>query len=382
MSGTAMRDADILIVGGGLSGLYAAWRLQQQGIDWRLIEARDTLGGRILSVPAAAAAQAPKTAGTREQTDRFDLGPSWFWPGYQHQLDRLVQQLGLERFEQHENGDMMVEHSPHAPPVRMPGYVNSPPSMRLLGGMGSLIDALQQRLDSSRIVTGQAVRHLHCTDARLEIDSEDASGRVTNWRASQVLLAVPPRLVVERIAFTPALPASLAQAWQATATWMAPHAKYFALYDRPFWREQGLSGEARSTCGPLGEIHDASLPGGSAALFGFFGIPARLRQSVAEEVLRSHCRAQLARLFGPQAVQPMAELFKDWAVDGHTATVADGEGAAQHPQAPALGAATGPWVGRLTGIGSEWSSQFPGYVAGAIDAASRGLETLPAMRLP
>ena len=78
----------------------------------------------------------------------------------------------------------------------------------------------------------------------------------------------------------------------------------------------------------------------------------------------------------------MAELFKDWAVDGHTATVAHGEGAAQHPPAPALGAATGPWVGRLTGIGSEWSSQFPGYVAGAIDAASRGLESLPAMRLP
>jgi len=42
---------------------------------------RDTLGGRILSVPAAGAAQDPKTAGTAEQTDRFDLGPSWFWPG-------------------------------------------------------------------------------------------------------------------------------------------------------------------------------------------------------------------------------------------------------------------------------------------------------------
>lgn len=158
MSGTAMRDADILIIGGGLSGLYAAWRLQQQGIDWRLIEARDTLGGRILSVPAAGAARDPKTADTIEQADRFDLGPSWFWPGYQHQLDRLVQQLGLERFEQHESGDMVVERSPHASPVRMRGYVNSPPSMRLLGGMGSLIDALQQRLDSSRIVTGQAVR--------------------------------------------------------------------------------------------------------------------------------------------------------------------------------------------------------------------------------
>ena len=377
-----MRHADIVILGGGVSGLYAAWRLQQQGVtDWRLIEAREALGGRILSVPSSANGVAAKEQ-TAGNTDRFDLGPSWFWPGYQHQLDRLVQELGLQRFEQHEIGDMVVERSTHLPPVRMQGYVNSPPSMRLLGGMGSLIDALHQRLDTTRIVTGQTVRRMRCTDDHVELDSEDASGQATSWCAEQVLLAMPPRLVVDRIAFTPALPATLTQAWQATATWMAPHAKYFALYDRPFWREQGLSGEARSACGPLGEIHDASVPGGSAALFGFFGIPARMRQGVPEDVLRSHCRAQLARLFGPQASTPRVELFKDWAADGHTATTADGDSPGQHPQAPVMGPATGPWAGRLAGIGSEWSPQFPGYVAGAIEAASLGLETLLAMRLP
>jgi monoamine oxidase len=161
---------------------------------------------------------------------------------------------------------------------------------------------------------------------------------------------------------------------------MAPHAKYFAIYERPFWREQGLSGEARSACGPLGEIHDASIPGGSAALFGFFGLPASLRQSVTEEVLRSHCRAQLARLFGPEAAHPRAELFKDWSVDPYTATETDVGNAGQHLEAPAMRASTGFWAGRLVGIGSEWSPQFPGYVAGAIEAASLGLETLHARR--
>ena len=124
-----MRTARIAIVGAGVSGLYAAWLLQQQGLtDWLLIEGRAAVGGRILSEPAPEAGAAIQPASS---SDRFDLGPSWFWPGYQRQLDRLVEALGLQRFEQHESGDMVVERSPSEPVRRMRGYVNSPPSMRL-----------------------------------------------------------------------------------------------------------------------------------------------------------------------------------------------------------------------------------------------------------
>ena len=42
---------------------------------------------------------------------------------------------------------------------------------------------------------------------------------------------------------------------------MVGQAKALALYDRPVWRETGLSGSAFSRVGPLGELHDASLPG-------------------------------------------------------------------------------------------------------------------------
>ena len=61
-----------------------------------------------------------------------------------------------------------------------------------------------------------------------------------------------------------------------------------------------------------------------------------------------------------------------------TATAADIDSLGQHPEAPASGTSTGPWAGRLTGIGSEWSRQFPGYVAGAIEAASVGVRSLVA----
>ncbi|MFS0906790.1 hypothetical protein AB3N02_27595 [Priestia aryabhattai] len=58
---------------------------------------------------------------------------------------------------------------------------------------------------------------------------------------------------------------------------MAGQAKAVAIYDRPFWRELGLSGFVSSWVGPLQEIHDASPDVGSGALFGFLGIPARMR---------------------------------------------------------------------------------------------------------
>lgn len=372
-----MQTARIAIVGTGLSGLYAAFLLEQQGVkDYVLLEARDSLGGRIASAHASGQA-VPETATGLHKLDRVDLGPTWFWPGYQHQLGRLVNELGLESFAQFESGDTVVESSPQEPPARMRGTVNSPVSMRLVGGMGALIDALHRRLDATRIHTGQAVRRLRSTQHHVELDSEDANGHITTWRAEHVLLALPPRLLAHTIEFSPGLPPALARQWRATATWMAPHAKYIAIYDTPFWRAQGLSGEARSARGPLGEIHDASMPGGSAALFGFFGVPVHVRQSVPEDELRAHCRAQLARLFGSQAATPTAECIKDWALDPYTATAADLDAVSQHAEAPATTASSGPWSGRLTGIASEWSPQFQGYVAGAIEAASLGVEALP-----
>lgn len=182
-----MQTARIAIVGAGLSGLYAAFLLEQRGSrDYVLLEARDGPCGRILSVSPSARQVA---AGA---IDRFDLGPSWFWPGYQHQLDRLVRELGLARFEQFEAGDMLVEHSLHEPPRRMRGYVNSPPSMRLVGGMEALIDALHRRLDATRIVAGQKVRRLRSTGQHLELDSEDATSRATILCVEHVLRLCRP----------------------------------------------------------------------------------------------------------------------------------------------------------------------------------------------
>jgi monoamine oxidase len=369
MSGPDGRSR-IAIVGGGLSGLTAAFLLQQQGVhDVVLLEARSQLGGRVLSIdPSGAVADAAVAA-----LDRFDLGPSWFWPSLQPQLAALIEHLGLESFAQYEAGDTVVERSPHEAPQRFRGFANEPPSMRLLGGTGALVTALQSRLAPNTARTGHSVRTLQSVPEGVLLQLASPSGEAISWQADHVLLALPPRLAEGRLAFDPSLPPQWARSWRQTPTWMAPHAKYVAVYPRPFWREQGLSGAARSGHGPMGEIHDISMPGGHAALFGFLGIGARARQQAPEAVLRAHCRAQLGRLFGAAAATPLADALKDWAADPLTATDADQDPSGQHAAAPPSQADQGPWQGRLTGIASEWSPQFPGYLAGAVDAAARGV---------
>lgn len=353
--------ASIAIVGGGLSGLYAAYLLEQQGIDHVLLEAQDRSGGRLLAAD--------------HQGAQVDLGATWFWPEIQPALWALVQALPLRTFRQPEAGDFLIDASPHLAPRRISaGTQDSTASMRMAGGLAALADALRARVPSARLRLGHRVSAIHRLDSgAVRIHAIGPQGP---WelQAQQVLLALPPRLAVDSITFVPPLPAALANAWAACPTWMAPHAKYVALYPRPFWHTQGLSGAARSYAGPMAEIHDASPPQGAGALFGFIGIGASARRQWGAQALLAHCRQQMGRLFGAEALQPSAEWIKDWSQDAYTASAADTDGAAGHPTAPAMAAHDGPWQACLRGIGCEWSARFPGYVAGAVDAAAHGVQ--------
>ena len=379
-----MTNHKVAIIGGGLSGLYAAYLLEQHGItDYVLLEARDVLGGRISSASIESASTAGSASATDDAltinntsaTDKVDLGPTWFWPDFQHQLDSLIAELELERFNQYDTGNMVIERSPHEAPAIIRGYATSPPSIRLIGGMEALIHKLHSKLSHSQILLGKTVSSIQKTNKNIEVCFQDSAEPDVMYSTfvQHVLLAMPPRLVENNIDFVPALPSFLASQWRNTATWMAGHAKYIAVYDTPFWREAGLSGSAQSRLGPMVEIHDASMPNGSAALFGFIGVPATARKSVADEELKAHCLNQLIRLFGDQASTPKLTLLKDWAQEPFTATSLDFDEVSHHGSAPEMMATDNSWEGKLIGIGSEWSTQFPGYIAGAIEAATAGV---------
>lgn len=347
-----MTHVSAVIIGGGLAGLHAARCLHLAGVDFHLYEARNRSGGRILTVDDTG----------EPAFDGFDLGPSWFWPHMQPDIAALVGSLDLVAFEQASDGDFVFERS-RGDAVRYPAMAQEPVSMRLQGGTCRLIQALLADLPVTRLHLGSPVLALELREGVVAATMEN--GSITTDR---VIAALPPRLLASTIKFLPAPPPEAHGLWQSTPTWMAPHAKFVAVYDKPFWREAGLSGMAQSLAGPMTEIHDASTADGRAALFGFLGVAAKDRHRIGAETLKRACRDQLVRLVGPLAGTPRTMLFKDWSADPLTASPADQEPTG-HP-APARLWVTGNWSENLALGGSEASPDFPGYLTGAVLAST------------
>lgn len=345
---------DTLIIGGGLAGLYLASRLTDLGHTYILAEARDRLGGRI--------------AAFRHEGATYDMGPTWFWPG-QPRMAKLIRDLGLTRFDQYAQGDLMFENA-QGQPQRGQGFSSMQGSYRLEGGLIRLIEHLHERIPASNL-------HLSSVITALTEQGDTLTAKLHDGRtitAGRAVLALPPRLAAQ-IIFAPALPDTSMQTMHQTATWMAGHAKAIAIYDRPFWREAGLSGDAMSRFGPLAEIHDASpAQGGPYALFGFLGIPPQARND--EHTLRQHILSQLARLFGAQAATPVSLSIKDWAFDPFTANAQDQQPLYAHPNYGLPATLSGLWDGKLIFGGTEVAQEFGGYLEGALEASENALRLL------
>lgn len=345
-----------LIIGGGLSGLALAERMEAEGRDYLLVEARDRFGGRILTERVGAGA--------------FDMGPAWFWPG-QPRIAALIDRLGLERFDQYSDGILTFEDE-QGRVQRGRGFASMEGSWRLKGGLAEVTDALAIRLPMGRKRLSAQVAALDQTPGGIVATLSTAE----TLSAAQAVVALPPR-VAAGIRYAPALPEDARAALRGVPTWMAGQAKAVAVYDTPFWRDQGLSGDAMSRRGPMVEIHDASPDlGGPYALFGFIGVPPQARRDAP--ALRTHLLAQLERLFGAQAATPRELLVKDWAFDPLTATQADHAPLHAHPSYGPSRALYGLWQGMLQFGGTEMAPQFGGYLEGALEAAEIAFDKLDA----
>ncbi|MDA3005149.1 MAG: FAD-dependent oxidoreductase [Actinomycetota bacterium] len=351
--------ADAIIIGGGLGGLHAAHLLQERGLGYHLLEGSDRLGGRILSEHVDA------TGGS--SGGAYDLGPAWYWPAFQVRMPTLVSALGLQAFPQEVAGSLVWEEAPDMH-TRFEGGAPSDGSMRVAGGLGAIVDGVAAGLDGGRVHLGTRVVAMRPAGDGVEVDAVDRAGTTSTHRAPGVITALPLRLLAHSIRLEPDPGPGVLAAWSGVPTWMAGQAKVVAVYDTPFWREDGLSGEARSRVGPLVEIHDATAPGGLPALTGFVGWPADARRQVGDQLMGAVVD-QLSRLFGPRASTPVAVLHKDWATDPLVATGDDAAPLKTHPHYGGHPLPGGPWEGRLLLAGTEAAPGSGGYMEGALEAS-------------
>lgn len=354
----------VVVIGAGLSGLYATHLLQQAGQKVLLIEARERIGGRILSVSPTAS------------ENRLDVGPAWFWPGMNPRMDSLLQKMGLASFPQHTRGAAVVEGQDGKIYQHQSAWEQSPSSYRIAGGTQALTDALHAAFDDTvHLKTNTFLRGLKLRPHAVELELEDASGRWSQL-ASQVVVTIPPRLWAQDMALEPAWPAAMVQDMQATPTWMAGQAKFVAAYPNAFWRKAGLSGDGMSHRGPLSEIHDASdATGKQAALFGFVGASPAYRAGIGPEELKRQCLAQLVRMFGPQAATPLWREVHDWAQEPLTAAKEDARPLSHHPMYQE-GMVPPEWRERVFLAGTERAPTHGGYLEGALESAELAVADL------
>ncbi len=347
------------VVGAGLCGLTLAHHLQAQGRDFTLFEARSRPGGRILSVTSQAAGMA------------LDLGPTWFWPETQPRISRLVSDLGLTHFPQHDTGEVLnlTDHDRPADALHQPDLHAG--ARRIGGGMGALVEALVRHVPAEALRFGHVLTEIldQGDHVLLRFQCGEES---TEIQARCAVLAMPPRLVEEKVQFLPPLDGQVREAMRETYTWMADQAKAMVGYRTAFWRAAGHSGNAfvHHEHVTLGEIFDAcDADGSKAALGGFFALPAELRAALRKG-LPMLVSSQLVQVFGPDAEKGEPHIH-DWASEPYTCSSRDLAPPDIHPEYGHPSLRLPQWGGKLHFGGSETASYGGGYLEGALEAAER-----------
>lgn len=189
--------------------------------------------------------------------------------------------------------------------------------------------------------------------------------------ARRAICALPPNQL-RRIRFAPALPARRDRLWQRMPAGRA--IKCIAQYPRPFWREQGLSGEAVGGDGPVEITFDNTEAGRSAGLLmGFIAGPAADHWGAAPAAeRRAAVLRSFAEFFGPQALSPIDYVDRDWGAQEWT------RGCYAALMGPgtwtSYGDALRAPIGPLHFAGTETARHWYGYFEGALEAAERAVQ--------
>jgi putrescine oxidase len=383
-------EADVAVIGAGVTGLAAAARLVAAGRDVVVLEARDRVGGREWNTEIGGEAN--------------ELGGEWVAP-YHSRLHELLRELGIELFPAHRDGaDVYVDASgrshrhsggesglsphseralseadakldelakeldPEAPWEHIrareldtvtfeewlrtevadgvardnlrsylaDGFLTKPAhafsllqglwaiagaggtyelfaaeqclAYRVVGGTQLIAIRLAERL-GERVILEEPVRTIRWSDEGVEVVAATARAR-----AQAAIVAIPPNLT-GAIEFEPALPAWRMRLQEAVS--QGSVTKFLAVYDEPFWRAEGLSGEGFAPQQFVRELYDNSPPSASVGVLCTF-LPGEQADAVARmspDVRKAAVLEGMARFVGPRALRASDFIETDWSAE-------------------------------------------------------------------
>ncbi|MFC5729203.1 MULTISPECIES: flavin monoamine oxidase family protein [Nocardioides] len=442
---------DVVVVGGGISGLVAARRVAEAGRSVLVVEARDRVGGRVLNHELA-------TGGTIEAGGAF-VGPT------QDHITSLAADLGIATFDQYATGKNVYvssltgrqEYTGTVPPdptilldaalalQQLNGFAADMPvdapwehpraaewdattlgewigrntvnsggveqlmkswtqptfgadpdqlsmlyvihyvacsgnetnvgtfernsdtvggaqESRFVGGSQRVPLALAQRL-GDRVALAAAVTRIEHLDNRAVVHT--TRGRVACRR---VIVSAPPKQVLG-IDWSPDIPAG--RRALLSRMQMGQLMKCDAVYDRPFWREDGLTGFGLSDAGAVRVAFDNGVADTDHGILLAFVGGSTWRQygSLSRAERRQAVLAGFATMFGEKALHPIEYTEKDWTREQWTT----GGPVAMYP--PGVMSTHGEHIrtpfGRVHWAGTETSTYWTGYMDGAVRAGDR-----------
>ncbi len=244
---------------------------------------------------------------------------------------------------------------------------------RVVGGTHQISERLAERL-GDRVVLSSPVESIEHDRAGCRVRTRKG----TVHAAGRVVVTVPPTLA-GRLRYDPPLPS-----WRDQLTQRVPAGsviKFHAVYDEPFWRQDGLTGQVASDVGPVKVTFDNSPPGGRpGVIVGFLeGDEGRrwARHSGSER--RAAVLACLAGYFGDAASAPVEYLERDWMSEEFS------RGCYGAHFAPgvwsAYGAALRAPIGRIHWAGAECATVWNGYMEGAVRSGEQVADDLLADEL-